>query len=322
MKDIRIVFMGTPDFAVTILETLVIQEYTIVGVITAPDRPAGRGQKLRKSAVKVYAESQGLTILQPTNLKNQDFIDQLASLKANLQIVVAFRMLPAVVWQMPAYGTFNLHASLLPQYRGAAPINWAIINGETETGVTTFFIDEKIDTGAVIFQERLSIGNTENAGSLHDRLMHLGAGLVTKTVDAIASDTVTTQIQPQSEDLKTAYKLFPENTKIDWEATSDIIHNHIRGLSPYPTAWCYLINNDKEERVKIYNAFAKAYDETSPEKNANAPFGAIQIEDGMLKVTALNGYIYITEIQLPGKRKMDVKSLLNGYNFGKNAKMR
>jgi methionyl-tRNA formyltransferase len=322
MKDIRIVFMGTPDFAVTILETLVTQEYTIAGVITAPDRPAGRGQKLRKSAVKVYAESQGLTILQPTNLKNQDFLVELAALKANLQIVVAFRMLPAAVWQMPAYGTFNLHASLLPQYRGAAPINWAIINGETETGVTTFFIDEKIDTGAVIFQERLSIGENENAGSLHDRLMHLGAGLVSKTVDAIANDKITTQIQPQSGDLKTAYKLYPENTKINWEVSTKIIHNHIRGLSPYPGSWCYLINNDKEERVKIYNAFAKAYDETSQEKDAKLPLGTIQIEDGNLKVTALNGYIYITEIQLPGKRKMDVKSLLNGYNFEKNAKMR
>lgn len=322
MKDIRIVFMGTPDFAVTILETLVTQKYTIAGVITAPDRPAGRGQKLRKSAVKVYAESQDLPILQPTNLKNQDFLDELAALNANLQIVVAFRMLPAVVWQMPEYGTFNLHASLLPQYRGAAPINWAIINGETETGVTTFFIDEKIDTGAIIFQEKIAIGDTENAGSLHDRLMHLGAGVVTKTVDAIANGAVTTQIQPQSGDLKTAYKLYPENTKIDWEASSEIIHNHIRGLSPYPSAWCYLINNDKEERVKIYNAFAKAYDETFQEEDTKLPLGTIQIEDGNLKVTALNGYIFITEIQLPGKRKMDVKSLLNGYNFEKNAKMR
>lgn len=323
MKDIRIVFMGTPDFAVTILETLVTQKYTIAGVITAPDRPAGRGQKLRKSAVKVYAESQGLTILQPTNLKNQDFLAELEALKANLQIVVAFRMLPAAVWQMPEYGTFNLHASLLPQYRGAAPINWAIINGETETGVTTFFIDEKIDTGAVIFQEHLSIGNNENAGSLHDRLMHLGAGLVTKTVDAIANDKITTQIQPQSGDQKTAYKLSPENTKIDWEASVEIIHNHIRGLSPYPGSWCSLINNDKEERVKIYSAFAKAYEETSlEEEDTKLPLGTIQIEDGNLKVTALNGYIFITEIQLPGKRKMDVKSLLNGYNFEKNAKMR
>lgn len=322
MKDIRIVFMGTPDFAVTILETLVTQKYTIAGVITAPDRPAGRGQKLRKSAVKVYAESQDLPILQPTNLKNQDFLDELAALNANVQVIVAFRMLPAVVWQMPEYGTFNLHASLLPQYRGAAPINWAIINGETKTGVTTFFIDEKIDTGAIIFQEELAIGENENAGSLHDRLMHLGAGLVTKTVDAIANGTVTTQIQPQSGDLKTAYKLYPENTKIDWEASSEIIHNHIRGLSPYPSAWCYLINNDKEERVKVYNAFAKAYDETSQEKEAKNNLGAIEIEDGLLKVTTLNGYIFITEIQLPGKRKMDVKSLLNGYNFEKNAKMR
>ena len=329
MRDIRIVFMGTPDFAVTILETLVTKGYTIAGVITAPDRPAGRGQKLRKSAVKVYAESQDLPILQPTNLKNEDFHAALKALNANLQIVVAFRMLPAVVWKMPAYGTFNLHASLLPQYRGAAPINWAIINGETETGVTTFFIDEKIDTGAIIFQERLAIGENENAGSLHDRLMYLGADLVTKTVDAIAENNVTTQIQPQSGDLKTAYKLYPENTKINWEAPTQTIHNHIRGLSPYPAAWCYLMNNDKEERVKIYSAFAK-YDtqshpelvEGSEEKEAKNTIGTIQVENGNLKVTTLNGYLFITEIQLPGKRKMDVKSLLNGYNFNKNAKMR
>ncbi len=338
MRDIRIVFMGTPDFAVTILETLVTQEYTIAGVITAPDRPAGRGQKVRKSAVKVYAESQGLTILQPTNLKNEDFLKELEALQANLQIVVAFRMLPAAVWQMPEYGTFNLHASLLPQYRGAAPINWAIMNGETETGVTTFFIDEKIDTGAVIFQERLAIGENENAGSLHDRLMHLGAGLVTKTVDAIAQDQVTTQIQPQSGDLKTAYKLYPENTKIDWEASIQTIHNHIRGLSPYPGAWCYLINQNKEERVKIYgaevyteghtepvevpNPNTKADSETVEETASTSSLGVIKIEDGHLKVTTLNGYLMVTEIQLPGKRKMDVKSLLNGYHFDENAKMR
>ena len=330
MRDIRIVFMGTPDFAVTILEALVTQGYTIAGVITAPDRPAGRGQKLRKSAVKVYAESQGLTILQPTNLKNEDFLKELEALKANLQIVVAFRMLPVAVWKMPEYGTFNLHASLLPQYRGAAPINWAIINGDKETGVTTFFIDEKIDTGAVIFQERLAIGENENAGSLHDRLMHLGAALVVKTVDAIANDTVTTQIQPQSSDLKTAYKLYPENTKIDWEKPVKTIHNHIRGLSPYPGAWCYLINNDKEERVKIYSAevytepnrSAETDTEILEEKDKNTALGSIQIEEGHLKVTTLNGYLFIKEIQLPGKRKMDVKSLLNGYKFSENAKMR
>lgn len=330
MREIRIVFMGTPDFAVTILETLVTEKYTIAGVITAPDRPAGRGQKLRKSAVKVYAESQGLTILQPTNLKNEDFLKELEALQANLQIVVAFRMLPVAVWQMPEYGTFNLHASLLPQYRGAAPINWAIINGETETGVTTFFIDEKIDTGAVIFQERLAIGENETAGSLHDRLMHLGAGLVTKTVDAIAQDEVTTHIQPQTGDLKTAYKLYPENTKIDWNAPIETIYNHIRGLSPYPGSWCYLINQDKEERVKIYGAevypersrSTKADSELIEETASESPLGTVQIEDGNLKVTTLNGYLYITEIQLPGKRKMDVKSLLNGYHFDENAKMR
>ncbi len=316
MNDLRIVFMGTPDFAVTILQGLLDKEYNIVGVITAPDRPAGRGQKLRKSAVKTYAESKGLTLLQPTNLKDEDFLSELSALQANLQVVVAFRMLPEVVWKMPVYGTFNLHASLLPQYRGAAPINWAIINGETQTGVTTFFIDEKIDTGAIILQETLEIGPNENAGSLHDRLMHKGSELVIKTVDAIAHKSVSTKIQPRSTELKTAYKLHNENTKIDWNAPLMTIHNHIRGLSPYPGAWCYLINNEKEERVKVFSAFAKA------EKDTTATIGSVEIEENSIKVTVTNGYIFITEIQLPGKRKMDVKALLNGYKFSKNAKMR
>lgn len=316
MRDLRIVFMGTPEFAVTILNGLLEEEYNVVGVITAPDRPAGRGQKVRESDVKAFAKARNLNILQPTNLKSEEFLKELKELNANLQIVVAFRMLPEAVWKMPAYGTFNLHASLLPQYRGAAPINWAIINGETETGVTTFFIDEKIDTGEIILQEKLAIDDKENAGVLHDRLMIAGKDLVVKTVKAIASDEVSTFVQDSSRELKTAYKLHSENTRIDWEAPLQDIYNHIRGLSPYPAAYTMLENGGKEQRVKIYSAFAKA------EKEMFIPSGAVtQVED-YLAIATPEGYICITEIQLSGKKKMAVKDLLNGYKFDKNAKMR
>lgn len=317
MKNLRILFMGTPEFAVTILNGLLETDHEVVGVITAPDRPAGRGQKIRKSAVKIAAQEHNLTILQPTNLKNPDFQKELASLKADLQIVVAFRMLPEAVWKMPPLGTFNLHASLLPQYRGAAPINWAIINGEETTGVTTFFIDEKIDTGAVIMQESLAIEPNESAGSLHDRLMIAGNELVIKTVDAIAKGAVTTTIQPQSKDLKTAYKLHNENTKIDWSQPSATIHNLIRGLNPYPGAWCYLETNDEKLRVKVYSAFAKAYSE---ELKKQEP-GHITVQDGELLVHTSNKVIQVLELQLPGKRKMAVKDLLNGFKLSENSKM-
>ncbi len=254
MKDLRIVFMGTPDFAVATLKTLVKNNYNIVGVITAPDKPAGRGQKLNESAVKQYAVSQNLTVLQPTNLKSNDSLNELTQLNANLQIVVAFRMLPKVVWQMPEYGTFNLHASLLPNYRGAAPINWAIINGETKTGVSTFFIDEKIDTGDMILQDSIAINPEENAGSLHDKLMHIGSELVLKTVELIQEDSVKTIPQTASPDIKTAYKLDRDNCKIDWNDSLENIYNLIRGLSPYPAAWCTLINGNDTLDIKIYAA--------------------------------------------------------------------
>ncbi|AWH72795.1 methionyl-tRNA formyltransferase [Dokdonia sp. Dokd-P16] len=316
MRDLRIVFMGTPEFAVTILNGLLEEEYNVVGVITAPDRPAGRGQKVRESDVKAFAKARNLNILQPTNLKSEEFLKELKDLNANLQIVVAFRMLPEAVWKMPTYGTFNLHASLLPQYRGAAPINWAIINGETETGVTTFFIDEKIDTGEIILQEKLAIDDKENAGVLHDRLMIAGKELVVKTVKAIAIDEVSTFVQDSSRELKTAYKLHSENTRIDWDAPLQDIYNHIRGLSPYPAAYTMLENGGKEQRVKIYSAFAKA------EKEMFIPSGAVTQVDDHLAIATPEGYICITEIQLSGKKKMAVKDLLNGYKFDKNAKMR
>ncbi|WP_147676665.1 methionyl-tRNA formyltransferase [Algibacter pacificus] len=314
MKDLKIVFMGTPDFAVTILKTLVENKQDIVGVITAPDKPAGRGRKLNESAVKQYAKSVGLHILQPTNLKDEAFLEELKALNANLQIVVAFRMLPKVVWQMPEFGTFNLHASLLPNYRGAAPINWAIINGETKTGVSTFFIDEKIDTGAMILQEELAIDPEENVGSLHDKLMHLGSTLVLKTVKLIENGNVTTIPQQETADIKTAYKLNKDNCKIDWTAPINAIHNKIRGLSPYPAAWCTLINGEDTLDIKIYSAKKEITDHKDT-------IGSIISTKKELKVAVNKGYIIIDDIKLPGKRTMDVKSLLNGYQFKSDAKM-
>jgi methionyl-tRNA formyltransferase len=314
MRDLRIVFMGTPDFAVATLKTLVKNNYNIVGVITAPDKPAGRGQKLNESAVKQYAISQNLTVLQPTNLKNDDFLNELTQLNANLQIVVAFRMLPKVVWQMPEYGTFNLHASLLPNYRGAAPINWAIINGETKTGVSTFFIDEKIDTGDMILQDSIAINPEENAGSLHDKLMHIGSELVIKTVKLIQQDSAKTIPQTESSDIKTAYKLDRDNCKIDWNDSLENIYNLIRGLSPYPAAWCILINGNDTLDIKIYAA-DKEY------ASHNYSTGTIISTKKELKVAVSKGYIIIKEIKLPGKRTMDIKSLLNGYHFEADAKM-
>ena len=314
MKDLRIVFMGTPDFAVATLKNLVENNYNIVGVITAADKPAGRGRKLNESAVKQYAKLVNLNILQPTNLKNDNFIDELKALNANLQIVVAFRMLPKIVWQMPEYGTFNLHASLLPNYRGAAPINWAIINGETKTGVSTFFIDEKIDTGAMILQEDILIDVDENAGSLHDKLMNIGSKLVLSTVCLIEKENVETTPQVESADIKTAYKLNRDNCKIDWQDALDNIYNHIRGLSPYPAAWCTLINGDVTLDIKIYKA-------EKEDVKHSTEIGTVISSKNELKIAVTNGYIIIKEIKLPGKRSMDVKSLLNGYTFDANAKV-
>lgn len=313
MKDLRIVFMGTPDFAVTILKHLVENNYTIVGVITATDKPSGRGRKVNESAVKKYAKSINLPVLQPKNLKNKDFVDKLKSLQADVQIVVAFRMLPKTVWQMPKYGTFNLHASLLPQYRGAAPIHWAIINGETKTGVTTFFIDDKIDTGEIILQDEIDISKEETVGSLHDRMMHIGAQLVSKTVDLIATNKVTTIKQPELEE-KSAPKLNPENTKINWNDSLDHIYNKIRGLNPFPTAWTYIYNDNEEILAKVY-AIRKEKEDHRFE------IGKLITSKKELKVAVQNGFIIIDEIKLSGKKKMDAKSLLNGFSFSKDAKM-
>ena len=313
-RALRIVFMGTPDFAVSVLKKLIEEDYKVVGVITAPDKPAGRGRKLHESAVKKYAVSQKLTVLQPTNLKNDDFLKELKSLKANLQIVVAFRMLPKVVWQMPKYGTFNLHASLLPDYRGAAPINWVLINGETKTGVSTFFIDERIDTGEMILQKEVKIKPSDTAGSLHDKLMEIGSDLVLKTVKLIETKSVKTKPQPDQDDIKTAYKLNKDNCNIDWNNSTAVIYNKVRGLNPYPAAWTVLYNDNEKLNIKIYEV------ETLKEDHKNK-VGTIETDKKEVKVSVADGYIILKTIQLPGKRKMDIKSLLNGYHFHKDAKM-
>ena len=313
MKDLRIVFMGTPDFAVAILERIVEDGYNVVGVITAPDKPAGRGRKLNESAVKKYAITKGLHVMQPTNLKDSHFINELQSLNANLQVVVAFRMLPKVVWSLPKYGTFNLHASLLPDYRGAAPIHWAIIKGEKKTGVTTFFIDEKIDTGEIIMKKEVTIREDETVGELHDTLMMLGAETVSETISLINKGVVTTIKQPESE-TKIAPKLNSENCKINWEDSIDHIYNHIRGLNPFPTAWSEMINGNEKVSLKIYAIRKEIITHRDSIKS-------IITSKREIKVAVNGGYIYLEELKLSGKKKMDARSLLNGYTFQPEAKM-
>lgn len=312
MEKLRIVFMGTPEFAVGILDTIIKNNYEVVGVITAVDKPAGRGQKLKYSAVKEYALEHNLRLLQPSNLKDETFLAELQSLNANLQVVVAFRMLPEVVWRMPKLGTFNLHASLLPNYRGAAPINWAIINGETQTGVTTFFIDDKIDTGAMILSKEMAISADENAGELHDRLMVLGSEAVTETLALIEKGNVTTTIQVDHSEIKTAYKLNRDNCKVNWTKSAKEIHNLIRGLSPYPAAWCYFKDNDEEWNVKLYEA------KVIPEAHTFS-IGQIITTKKEIKVAVKDGFIQILSLQLPGKKKMLAYELLNGVSFSERA---
>nr|WP_315140554.1 methionyl-tRNA formyltransferase [uncultured Flavobacterium sp.] len=314
MEKLRIVFMGTPEFAVGILDTIIKNNYEVVGVITAADKPAGRGQKIKYSAVKEYAVEHNLTLLQPTNLKDETFLEELKALKANLQIVVAFRMLPKVVWEMPSLGTFNLHASLLPNYRGAAPINWAIINGETKTGVTTFFIDDKIDTGAMILSSEIAIEPTENVGQLHDRLMHLGSETVVETLALIEKGNVTTTIQKDTAEIKTAYKLNKENCKIDWTKSASEINNLIRGLSPYPVAWCFFSDKEEEWNVKIYEAKIISEEHTKT-------VGSLVCTKKEMKIAVENGFIQVLSLQFPGKKKMSTPEFLNGITFSENAKV-
>ena len=304
-KKLRIVFLGTPDFAVASLKALIDNKQNIVGVITAPDKPAGRGKQIQESAVKKYAQKNNLTILQPLNLKDEDFLTELRNLKADLQIVVAFRMLPVKVWDMPRLGTFNLHASMLPQYRGAAPINWAIMNGETSTGVSTFFLQHKIDTGNIILQTSTPISPNTNAGELHDTLMNLGAKLVIETVLQIEENNVTEKPQknlPNSE-LKLAPKIYKSDCKIDWYKPLNEIHNKIRGLSPYPTAWT-IINN---KSLKIFKG------ETELVKHTNTIASIITDNKSFLKIAVQDGYYQITELQIEGKKRMSIQNFLQGF---------
>ena len=312
--------MGTPEFAVQSLDILLQNNYNVVAVITVPDKPAGRGQQIQQSAVKKYAVEKGLTILQPDKLKNEEFIQQLKELKADLQIVVAFRMLPEIIWNMPPLGTINLHGSLLPQYRGAAPINWVIINGEKETGVSTFFLQQEIDTGKIIFQEKTPIAENDTAGDIHDRLMLIGSELILKTVKAVEKSDYpqldqATLIAPGIE-IKNAPKIFKDDCKIDWGKSIDDIHNFIRGLSPYPTAFTELLSPDGNSiTLKIFNC-KKEYAEHDLRYST-----IISDSKSCLKLAVNGGYIHITDLQLAGKKRMLIHDFLRGFQFNNEWKI-
>lgn len=310
-NGLRIVFMGTPDFAVASLQKLVENGCNVVAVITAPDRPAGRGQQLNETPVKQYAVAQNIPVLQPERLKRAEFIEELRSYNADLQIVVAFRMLPEVVWAMPQKGTFNLHGSLLPQYRGAAPIHWAVINGETETGVTTFFIEKEIDTGKIIFKDKTPIAPDENTGVIHDRLMHIGADLVLKTVRAIEKGSYPQEEQPQDVDLKSAPKIFKDDCEINWEQPATAVYNFIRGMSPYPAAWTTM----EDKTLKIYET--QIMEEIAPFIHEITTEKTVLRTDGKAFIHAKTSdkWLSIKELQLQGKKRMSVEEFLRGYRF-------
>ena len=306
-KDLKIVFFGTPEFAVASLDALVSNGYNIKAVVTMPDKVAGRGHKLIQSDVKKYAVEKGLPLLQPEKLKSPEFVDALREIDADLFIVIAFRMLPEVVWSMPRLGTFNLHGSLLPKYRGAAPINRAIMNGETETGITTFFLKHEIDTGDMIEQRRIEITPEDNAGTIHDRLMEIGAECVVHTVESIIDGTLKTEPQPEGEFIP-APKICKEDCKIDWNKSATEIFNHIRGLSPYPAAWCKMQDtNGKEIDVKIFEA--KPLNLESREET-----GSVRISDKKLFVASGNGWLEILSLQPAGKKRMEASAFLLGYH--------
>ncbi len=311
----RIVFMGTPDFAVESLKILVENNYDVVGVITMPDKPAGRGHKMQYSAVKQYALDHNLRLLQPEKLKDEAFLEELHSLQADLQIVVAFRMLPEVVWNMPKFGTFNLHASLLPQYRGAAPINWAIINGEKETGATTFFLTHEIDTGKIILQEKIQIAESDNAGTVHDKLMSMGAGLVKKTVDMLIEGKTDAVDQAQfiheGLELKAAPKIFKETCEIDLLWNVEQVYNFVRGLSPYPAAWIELQFPGQAEKMIL-----KVFETEKEISEHDLAIGTVVTDQKKFaKIALKDGFIALKSVQAPGKKRMDIGELLRGMRF-------
>ena len=307
MNKLKVVFFGTPDFARASLEAIHTSAHEVVGVVTVADKASGRGQKVHQSPVKTYAVEHDLPLFQPEKLRDEEFLSQIQSLNADIFVVVAFRMMPKVLFSMPRLGTFNLHASLLPDYRGAAPINYAVINGETKSGVTTFFINEKIDEGNILLQAETEISPEDNAGTLHDRLMEIGAKLVVETLDGLAEGKLTEIPQNQKENPKTAYKIFKEDTKIDWEKEVEVIHNFIRGMSPYPAAFTILEVGGEQKILKIFKGkFQKI--EHSKEN------GEIEISKNEFKIYAKNGVYFPEELQLEGKKRMNLKDFLNGFH--------
>ncbi len=304
----KVVFMGTPEFAAICLDEIVNSKHEVVGVITVPDKPAGRGQKLSQSAVAKLAHEKNLKLFQPEKLKNPEFVEELKSLNADAFVVVAFRMLPKEVWQIPKKGTFNLHASLLPDYRGAAPINWAIINGETETGVTTFLIDEKIDTGNILLKSKIEILPEDDAGTVHDKLAEVGKKLIIDTLDGLENNSIQPQPQENPAELKEAPKIFKEDCKIDWSEPIENIQNKIRGLSPYPVAWTNFAKDSESKSVRIY----KGHVEKST--NSNESFGEISFEQNRIKIQLSDGNYFVEELQPEGKKKMTDKDFINGIH--------
>ncbi|MNU18727.1 Methionyl-tRNA formyltransferase [compost metagenome] len=309
MKSLKVVFLGTPEFAKTALEAIHQSHHEVVGVVTVADKASGRGQKINQSPVKVFAAENNIPVFQPEKLRNPEFLEELKKLDADVFVVVAFRMMPKVLFEMPKMGTFNLHASLLPDYRGAAPINYAIINGEEKTGATTFFINEKIDEGNILLQEEIPVLENENAGSLHDRLMEMGSKLVVKTLDGLAENSIIEKPQPEVEHPKNAFKIFKEDTRIDWTKTSKEVHQFILGMSPYPAAFTTLKIGEEEKGLKIYNG---KFEVSEHEK----PVGSLEISKNDFKIYTKDGVYFPLELQLEGKKRMNIKDFLNGFrNF-------
>lgn len=309
MKSLKVVFLGTPEFAKTALEAIHQSHHEVLGVVTVADKASGRGQKINQSPVKVFAAENNIPVFQPEKLRNPEFLEELKKLDADVFVVVAFRMMPKVLFEMPRMGTFNLHASLLPDYRGAAPINYAVINGEEKTGATTFFINEKIDEGNILLQEEIPVLENENAGSLHDRLMEMGSKLVVKTLDGLAENSIIEKPQPEVEHPKNAYKIFKEDTRIDWTKNSKEVHQFILGMSPYPAAFTTLKIGEEEKGLKIYNGKFEVSEH-------GKPVGSLEISKNDFKIYTKDGIYFPLELQLEGKKKMNIKDFLNGFrNF-------
>ncbi|KMQ65751.1 methionyl-tRNA formyltransferase [Chryseobacterium angstadtii] len=309
MKSLKVVFLGTPEFAKTSLEAIHQSSHEVVGVVTVADKASGRGQKINQSPVKIYAAENNIPVFQPEKLRNPEFLEELRKLDADVFVVVAFRMMPKVLFEMPKMGTFNLHASLLPDYRGAAPINYAVINGEEKTGATTFFINEKIDEGNILLQEEIPVLPDENAGSLHDRLMEMGSQLVVKTLDGLAQNAITERPQPHVEHPKNAYKIFKEDTRINWKAPSKTVHQFILGMSPYPAAFTTIKIGEDEKGLKIFDGKFEI-------SNHGKPSGTLDISKNEFKIYTEDGIYFPQELQLEGKKRMNVRDFLNGFrNF-------